>query len=102
MDLHFVVFFQIQDIDSGILEVNTFVAKTTISSLAKSTSTVDTMFGNDINITFQLLNKMLAYEKGQSGLSLTSEQDSLYLTVSILNFYVNHFQNHHFDEVYVV
>ena len=75
--------FQIDDIQSGTLVINTFVAKTTMSSLAETTASIDTMFGNDINITSQVMNRLLQYENKQAGLTLTSEQDSRYVTVSL-------------------
>ena len=77
---------QIEKIESGELEMNTFVAKTMIKSLADSTSRTETMFGNDINITLRIVNKVLDHENQQSGLSLTSEQDSTFLYVSLYSF----------------
>ena len=62
--------------------MTTFVAKTTISSLAEATSSTDTMFGNDLNITLRIMNLILDYENSQVGLNLTSEQSSTFLSVS--------------------
>ncbi|KAH3819069.1 cadherin EGF LAG seven-pass G-type receptor 1-like isoform X2 [Dreissena polymorpha] len=70
---------QIEKIETGALEINTFVARTLLKSLGNSTTTTDTMFGNDINITLRILNRVLDYENKQSGLNLTSERDSHYL-----------------------
>ena len=78
----FHLFLQILKIESGELQVNTFVAKTTVRKLADTTSSIEQMFGNDLNITLRILNQVLDYENSQSGLNLTSEQDSRYLTVS--------------------
>ncbi|XP_060555146.1 cadherin EGF LAG seven-pass G-type receptor 2-like isoform X2 [Ruditapes philippinarum] len=71
---------QIEKIESGSLKINTFVAKTLLASLADTTSQMETMYGNDINITVRIMNKILEYENQQSGLYLTSEQDSHYLS----------------------
>ncbi|XP_053377924.1 cadherin EGF LAG seven-pass G-type receptor 1-like isoform X2 [Mercenaria mercenaria] len=71
---------QIEKIESGSLKINTFVAKTTLASLADTTSQIDTMYGNDINITARIMNRILDYENLRSGLNLTSEQDSHYLS----------------------
>lgn len=68
--------------EANTLKINTFVAKTTMASLADSTSGTETMFGNDLNITLRIMDRIIQYETEQDGLNLTSEQDSKYLYVS--------------------
>lgn len=55
-----------------------------MSALAETVADIDTLFGNDINITLRIINRFLEYENQQSGLTLTSEQDSAYVAVSNL------------------
>ncbi|KAL4226126.1 Cadherin EGF LAG seven-pass G-type receptor 2 [Mactra antiquata] len=70
---------QLEKMESGSLQINTFVAKTNIASLANSTSRTGTMYGNDVNITLRIMGKILQYETEQDGLNLTNEQDSSFL-----------------------
>uniref|UniRef100_K1PF79 Cadherin EGF LAG seven-pass G-type receptor 1 n=1 Tax=Magallana gigas TaxID=29159 RepID=K1PF79_MAGGI len=70
---------QIDQIERKVLNITTLVAKTLASKLASATSNVKVLFGNDINITYRVVNQLLKYENKQYGLSLTVEQDSNYL-----------------------
>ncbi|KAK3610573.1 hypothetical protein CHS0354_009013 [Potamilus streckersoni] len=78
---------QINKIESGQLIINTFVAKTTMADLENATSSTKQLFGNDLNTTVRILIRTLDYENNQSGLNLTSEQDSKYLSniISVLS-----------------
>ncbi|XP_021344023.1 cadherin EGF LAG seven-pass G-type receptor 2-like isoform X2 [Mizuhopecten yessoensis] len=70
---------QINKIESGELKITTFVAKKIMRKLCDAVMKATRLFGNDIYITYRILNQTLAYEVQQTGLSLTSEQDSTYL-----------------------
>lgn len=74
-------YLQIDQIERKVLNITTLVAKTLASKLASATSNVKVLFGNDINITYRVVNQLLKYENKQYGLSLTVEQDSNYLQV---------------------
>ena len=76
------VLLQIAKIEGKTLNITTYVAKTLAASLASASSSVKVMFGNDINITYRVLNQLLKYENQQYGLGLTVEQDSNYLQVN--------------------
>ena len=80
---------QIEKIETRELLISTFVAKTLVAKLADTTSAVNQMFGNDLNITLRILNEVLDYENSQTDMrNLTSEQDSKYLTVSYFLTYI--------------
>ncbi|XP_033746006.1 LOW QUALITY PROTEIN: cadherin EGF LAG seven-pass G-type receptor 2-like [Pecten maximus] len=70
---------QINKIESGDLKITTFVAKRIMRTLRDAVMKAARLFGNEINITYRILNQTLTYEVQQTGLSLTSEQDSTYL-----------------------
>jgi len=67
--------------ESGTLKMNTFVAKTVMGKLHTAVVNTDTLYGNAISIAFRILCHILDYENLQTGLSLTSEQDSTYIPV---------------------
>ncbi|XP_061178872.1 cadherin EGF LAG seven-pass G-type receptor 2-like isoform X2 [Saccostrea echinata] len=70
---------QVSQMENRTLNITTYVAKTMAAKLASATSSVRVLFGNDINITYRIINQLLKYENKQSGLGLTLEQDSNYL-----------------------
>ncbi|XP_062576129.1 cadherin EGF LAG seven-pass G-type receptor 2-like isoform X1 [Saccostrea cucullata] len=70
---------QVSQMENRTLNITTYVAKTLAAKLASATSSVRVLFGNDINITYRIINQLLKYENKQSGLGLTLEQDSNYL-----------------------
>ena len=79
----FFISLKIEKIETRELLISTYLAKTLVSKLADTTSAVDQMFGNDLNISLRILNEILDYENSQTDMrNLTSEQDSKYLTVS--------------------
>lgn len=76
------MYLQVDQIERKVLNITTLVAKTLAAKLASATSNVKVLFGNDINITYRVVNQLLKYENKQYGLSLTVEQDSNYLQVN--------------------
>ena len=76
-----VFFLQLVDLESEGLQMNTFVAIETADSIKKACNNSDSLYGADILIAEQIIQRLLNYEKSQSGLNLTHSQDKDYMQV---------------------
>lgn len=75
-------------LESGTVQINTFVAIETVNLIKKACNNSDTLYGADILIAEQIIQRLLAYEKVQTGLNLTHTQDKDYMQVkNIFTFY---------------
>ncbi|XP_065199574.1 protocadherin-like wing polarity protein stan [Planococcus citri] len=72
------------DLESEGLQLNTFVAIETADSIKKACNNSDLLYGADILIAEQIIQRLLNYEKSQSGLNLTHSQDKDYMQNVIL------------------
>lgn len=70
-------------LETGDVSVTTFVAVETSHSLSKAVSTTSNLYGADILITQQILDRLLNYEVLQSGLNLTHSQDKDFIQVRL-------------------
>lgn len=66
------------------MSVTTFVAVSTSGSLNRATNSSRGLYGADVLITEQLLERLVAHEDTQAGLNLTHSQDKDYVAVSIV------------------
>lgn len=74
------------DLESETLQINTFVAIETADSIRKACNNSDTLYGADVLIAEQIVQRLLNYEKSQRGLNLTHSQDKDYLQVRLTYF----------------
>lgn len=74
--------FQLNQLETGDVSVTTFVAVGTGGSLNRATNNTKRLYGADVLITEQLIERLIAHEAVQSGLNLTHSQDKDYVTVS--------------------
>lgn len=73
---------QLSLIESGELQLNTFVAIKLASDLRKATNLTLNLYGADVLITYDLITALLKYEATLFGLNLTHSQDKDYISVS--------------------
>lgn len=71
-------------IETGELQLNTFVAIKLASDLRKATNLTQNLYGADVLITYDLMTALLKYEATLFGLNLTHSQDKDYISVSHL------------------
>jgi hypothetical protein len=57
-----------------------------IKSLAKTLTTSDFLFGQDLDIAYKVISTLLDYEIKQTGLNLTSERDGQFVQVRLFLF----------------
>lgn len=69
------------DLESGNVQINTFVAIETANLIKKACNNTDLLYGADILIAEQIIQRLLSYEKSQMGLNLTHSQDKDYMQV---------------------
>ncbi|CAH1784160.1 unnamed protein product [Owenia fusiformis] len=62
-------------IETGLLKVNTFLAKELAEKLNAATEMTKEMYGADVTIAYRLITQILLYENKQTGLNLTHAQD---------------------------
>lgn len=74
--------FQMVQLESGELKVNTFVAKNLMSKLAMATNETERLYGMDLRVTYGLVTRVLQHEVKQAGLNLTHTQDRNFIQVS--------------------
>lgn len=77
---------QLSLIETGELQLNTFVAIQLALDLRKATNLTHDLYGADVLITYDLITALLKYEATLFGLNLTHSQDKDYIAVS---FYEN-------------
>ncbi len=66
--------------------MNTYVAIEAASQIKKACNNSNALYGADILIADQIIQRLLSYEKSQTGLNLTHSQDKDYMQVRhILN-----------------
>lgn len=66
-------------LETGDVGITTFVAVESSNSLSRAVNTTNHLYGADILITQQILDRLLNYEVSQSGLNLTHSQDKDYI-----------------------
>lgn len=74
---------QLADLEAGNVQINTFVAIETVNQIKKACNNSDDLYGADILIAEQIIQRLLNYEKSQKGLNLTHSQDKDYLQVKM-------------------
>ena len=70
-----------QQIATGDLRINTYVAKQLASQLDTAANETALLSGSDILIAYELVLQLLTYENSQMGLNLTHTQDRNYIQV---------------------
>ncbi|XP_044754021.1 protocadherin-like wing polarity protein stan isoform X2 [Coccinella septempunctata] len=70
---------ELSHLESGSLNMNTFVAIKLSSDLYKATNKTTQLYGADVLVTFDLLKELLQYEFRLFGLNLTHSQDKDYI-----------------------
>ncbi|RZF37236.1 hypothetical protein LSTR_LSTR006562 [Laodelphax striatellus] len=66
-------------LQSGDVGITTFVAVEASNTLQKATNQTENLFGADVLITEQIIDRLLLYEATQMGLNLTHSQDKDYI-----------------------
>ena len=73
---------QLVDLENEKVQLSTFVAIEAANLVKKACNNSDTLYGADILIAEQIIQRLLKYESSQIGLNLTHSQDKDYLQVS--------------------
>lgn len=75
---------QLERIEIGELEINTFVGVKLAENLMIATRDTPNLYGSDIMIVESILSVLIDYETKQAGLNLTHSQDKDYIKVLFL------------------